>query len=261
MRATIQRMTGQRLARCAVLLAAGLFAFTVQATTLRTSAQADTEPKFIADGKGRITGLCIDILRAIEKTDPGLRFSGDQQWMPLVRAYSELATGQQDVQCAVQRNEERERLYHFFEIALFEVNYHFLARIDDRVVINNWDDVRRLKPNGLVLINRGFAADYLLKQVGGIEVDASSTSPQLNLQKLVAGRGRLFFHRGPGLQQLLERTGSVGKVRILPQVMYSGKLYLASSKQLAPDIILRLQQALERLDKSGELQRLLHRWE
>jgi hypothetical protein len=37
-----------------------------------------------------MVGLCIDIMRAIEQIDPGLRFVGHQRWKPLIRAYSEL---------------------------------------------------------------------------------------------------------------------------------------------------------------------------
>jgi ABC-type amino acid transport substrate-binding protein len=244
---------------CIHLLAAA--APTEQAILLRTAAQEGTEPKFIADGEDRIVGLCIDIMRAVEQIDPGLRFVGDQRWKPLIRAYSELASGQEDVQCAVQRSPDRERKFHFLGPPLYTIEYHFLARINDRVEIHSWDDVRKLAPNGVVLINRGFAAGDILAALGGIDIDASSTNPQLNLNKLIAGRGRLYFHRGPGLQKLLERSGTADKVRILPQVMYSAKLYFATSKQLDSRVSARLASALFQLEKSGELERMMRKWD
>jgi ABC-type amino acid transport substrate-binding protein len=244
---------------CIPLLAAGAPA--EPTIVLRTAAQEGTEPKFIADGKDRIVGLCIDIMRAVEQIDPGLRFVGDQHWKPLIRAYSELATGQEDVQCAVQRNPEREKKFHFLGPPLYTIEYHFLVRSNDKVVIHSWDDVRNLAPNGVVLINRGFAAGDILASLGGIEIDASSTNPQLNLQKLIAGRGRLYFHRGPGLQKLLERTGTADKVKILPQVMYSAKLYFATSKQLDSRSNDRLAGALFQLEKNGELERMMRKWD
>lgn len=231
------------------------------AIVLRTAAQEGTEPKFIAAGKDRIDGLCIDIMRAVEQIDPGLRFVGDQRWKPLIRAYAELASGQEDVQCAVQRNAEREQKFHFLGPPLYTIDYHFLARSNDKVTINTWDDVRKLAPNGIVLINRGFAAGDILAALGGIEIDASSTNPQLNLQKLIAGRGRLYFHRGPGLRKLLERTGTADRVKILPQVMFSAKLYFATSKQLDNRINERLAAALFQLEKKGELERLMRKWD
>ena len=228
---------------------------------LRTAAQEGTEPKFIVAGKDRIVGLCIDIMRAVEQHDPGLRFVGDQQWKPLIRAYSELGSGQEDVQCAVQRNAEREQRFRFIGPPLYTIEYHFLARANDNVTIRNWDDVRALGPDGVVLINRGFAAGDILAALGGIEVDASSTNPQLNLQKLIAGRGRLYFHRGPGLQKLLERTGTADKVKVLPQVMYSAKLYFATSRQLDLRVGDRLEKALFHLEKKGELEQLMRKWD
>ena len=243
---------------CAVLLSTCLSS---HAIVLRTAAQEGTEPKFIADGKDHVVGLCVDILRAVEQIDPTLQFVGDQRWKPLIRAYSELETGQQDVQCAMQRTAERELRYHFLGPALYTIEYHFLVRAQDPIDVSEWDDVRRLAPDNIVLINRGFAAGDILARMGGIEVDASSTNPQLNLQKLIAGRGRLFFHRGPGLQRLLVRTGTADKVRILPQVMYSAKLYFATSKTLAAFINERLERALFQLEKNGELERLMRKWD
>jgi ABC-type amino acid transport substrate-binding protein len=243
---------------CGMLLAAGTPAQTV---ALRTAAQEGTEPKFIADGAGRIVGLCIDIMRAVELLDPKLQFIGDQRWKPLIRAYSELESGAQDVQCAVQRTPEREQRFHFLGPALYTIEYHFLLRMQDNAAIHSWDDVRRMAPDNVVLVNRGFAAGDILAAMGGIVVDANSTSPQQNLQKLVAGRGRLFFHRGPGLNKLLERTGNADKVRILPQVMYSAKLYFATSKKLPADINERLEHVLFALEKNGELERLMRKWD
>ena len=245
-------------AACIPLLAAAAGQQPVQ---LRTAAQEGTEPKFIADGKGRISGLCIDIMRAVEQIDPGLRFVGDQLWKPLIRAYSELEAGVEDVQCAVQRTADREKRFNFIGPSLYAIEYHFLLRQNDNAVIQSWDDVRKLAPNGIVLVNRGFAAGDIVAAMGGIEVDASSTSPELNLQKLIAGRGRLYFHRGPGLQQLLQRTGTADKVKILPQVMYSAHLYFATSKQLDSKISDRLTSALNQLEKKGELERLMRKWD
>jgi ABC-type amino acid transport substrate-binding protein len=233
---------------------------TAGAVTLRVAAQQGTEPKFIARG-GAVVGLCVDILRAIEKLEPGLTFSGDQHWMPLVRVYTELARGEQDAACGVQRTADRERKFIFLEPALFPINYMLMARADDPVVINNWDDVRNLGPDTIVLANRGFASVQILEAVGGLNVDARSASPPMNLQKLLAGRARLFLHRTPGLQAFLERAGAADKVRILPVIMSSNRLYLALGKHVEHDTVARVQHALTRLDKTGELERLLHRWD
>lgn len=263
MRPTAAYSRGSRtgISICRAMLLTLACCVPAQAVVLRTAAQAGTEPKFIAGDGGAIVGLCIDILRAIERVDPQLRFAGDQRWMPLIRAYSEVESGLQDAACAVQRSPERERKMNFLATPLVAVNYHFLARMADPVSIRNWNDVRKLAPDGVVLANRGFAAAAILAQQGGIETDASSTSPALNLQKLVAGRGRLYFHRSPGLKKMLEHNGMGDKVRILPTVMYRASLYMVTGPHVARGVVERLEQALAQLEVSGELERLARKWD
>jgi polar amino acid transport system substrate-binding protein len=232
------------------------------AVEIRTAAQVGTEPKFQLDARsGAVVGICIDIMRAVERLDPGLKFAGDQTWQPLPRIYSSIDHGLQDVSCGLSHSPERDRKYNFVGPALFIIRYHLIARMDDPVVINNWDDVRNLEPDGMVLANRGFAGATLLTQLGIRQVDASASNPQLNLQKLLAHRGRLYLHRGPGLQATLDRTGYGAKVRVLPTEMASTPLYFVTGKHMAPAIVERLHAALQALEKSGDLERIARNWE
>ncbi len=228
---------------------------------LRVAAQEGTEPKFIQDGKDRIVGLCVDIFRAIERIDPGLLFVGDQQWMPLIRAYHEVATRRHDALCAVQHTTERDRDYVLIEPPLFPIHYRLIVRADDDVVIDSWNDVRKLGKNGVVLANRGYATtDFLIAQ-GGLEINASATSPIMNVQKLVAGRGRFFLHRSPGLNGFIARAGAQDKVKILPQVMSTAPLHMAMGRHVDADTVARVRRAIEQMEKSGELARLLKKWD
>jgi polar amino acid transport system substrate-binding protein len=229
--------------------------------TLKVAAQEGTEPKFIAAGDGRIVGICIDLFRAIERIDPGLIFIGDQHWLPLVRAHSELATHQHDALCAVQRSPERERQYAFLDQPIFTLQYVLLVRANDNVVVHDWNDVRKLGAQGVVLVNRGYTVAETLDRLGGLQVNSSATNPAMNLQKLVAGRGRFFLHRGPGLSGFITRAGFDGKVKILPQVMYSTDVFMAMGTHIDPGVRLRVQHALEQLDRNGELARMLKKWD
>lgn len=229
--------------------------------TLRVAAQEGTEPKFIPAGKGRIVGLCVDIFRAIERIDPGLVFVGDQQWMPLIRAYHEVATQQHDALCAVQHTDARDRDYVFLEPPLFPINYRLMVRAGDDVVVNSWDDVRKLGKDGVVLANRGYATTDVLIAQGGLEINASATSPAMNVQKLLAGRARFFLHRSPGLEDFLARAGGAGKVKILPPVMFTTQLYMVLGRHVDPAVIARVRRALEQMEKTGELARLLKKWD
>jgi hypothetical protein len=130
------------LAGCCLALASSAMASGI--TVLRVAAQEGTEPKFVPGPQGSVIGMCIDIMRAIERIAPGLRFEGHQQWMPLVRVLYEVSIGQQDAACGLQRTVERLPLYHFLDQELFIVNYVLVARADETAIINSWDDVRKL---------------------------------------------------------------------------------------------------------------------
>ncbi|WP_229219486.1 ABC transporter substrate-binding protein [Duganella sp. BJB1802] len=233
----------------------------IAATDIRTAAQQGTEPKFQGAGDGRVAGVCIDIMRAIERLDSGLRFTGDQVWQPLPRIYSSLDRGMQDASCGLSRNPERERKYLFVGPALFTIRYYLVARIDDTAVVGSWDDLRRLEPDNVVLANRGFAGVGILEQAGVARIDAGAGDPKLNLQKLLAHRGRFFFHRTPGLKTLLERAGVAAKVKILPTEMAASPLYFMVSRRFDPALAERLRAALQTLEKSGELERIAKSWE
>ena len=235
----------------------------VAATEIRTSAQQGTEPKFqSADARsGRVVGICIDIMRAVEKLDPGLKFTGDQMWQPLPRIYSAIDRGVQDASCGLSHSAERDKKYLFVGPALFAIRYHLIARVDDAVVVDNWDDLRKLAPDNVVLANRGFAGAALLMQAGVARIDVGASDPKLNLQKLLAHRGRFFFHRAPGLQAVLDRSGLAARVRILPTVMATSPLYFVMSRQVDPALAERLRAALLTLEKTGELERIAKSWE
>ena len=232
-----------------------------QPVALRVAAQEGTDPKFVDAGKGRVIGLCVDVFRTIERIDPGLLFVGDQQWMPLTRSQSEVMSQQLDALCAIQHTEDRDRNYVLLDPLLMPINYMLVVRADDKVVINSWDDVRKLGAQGLVLANRGYAPAEVLARLGGLQVNSSAVNPETNLQKLIAGRGRFFLHRTPGLAGFIQRSGATGKVRILPHVMYSTTLHMAMGKHVDPAVVARVRRAIEQMEKTGELARLLRKWD
>jgi len=242
---------------CALPLAAA-----ADGVALRVASQLGTEPKFLLDeGSGRSAGICVDIMRAVERTDPGLTFVGEERWMPLIRVTTELSAGLQDAACALQRTPERERKFKFLAPSLYPVDFFLLARMDDPVLVRNWDDLRRLTPAPVVLVNRGFGASTTLHGLPGIVVDSSTTETRLNLEKLIAGRARLYFHRGPGLARTLERAGVADKVRILPTVMLHEEFHFALGRHVPPATANRLRRALQALEESGELKAIYRKWD
>ncbi|GAB2876271.1 transporter substrate-binding domain-containing protein [Pseudoduganella ginsengisoli] len=251
---------GMAFAAIAIAAAAwGTSARAVEVIELRTAAQQATAPKFVA-ADGAATGLCIDIHRAIEKQDPGLRITGDQQWRPLPRLEAELRSGALDIGCGFMRTREREADLSYAEPALFAVSYHLVARSDDPVDVVSWDDVRNLGDKGTILAIHGFGQVARLRELGGLAVDSGATDAATNLRKLLAGRGRFYYHRSPGIAAEIRKAGLDGKVRVLPAMMDTQRFYLVAGRHLAASTMTRLNRALAQLDASGELKRLFGKW-
>jgi glutamate/aspartate transport system substrate-binding protein len=239
------------------------WASAMDTTDIRTAAQLDTEPKYMRQlngGLAGIGGLCIDLNRAIERVDPSIRFTGDQNWLPAIRLEAELAFGHIDNACGFSRTPERAAKFIYVEPALFSVTYHLAARMEDDATINGWDDVRRLGGKGTVLTVHGFGPVSRLREMGGIRVDAGSADVRSNLFKLVNGRGRFFYHRMPGLEIEIRKAGLDDAVKILPASMDRQDLYFVFGKSTAGATVEKVRQALAVLEKSGELKRIVSYW-
>lgn len=257
-----RRSTGRRAAAAALALL--LWAGGAGAADLRTAAQDATAPKFVArhgPAGAQVVGLCIDILHAIERLDPELRFVGTQHWLPMPRVEAGLAAGTLDVACALLRTPEREARFLFIEPALFPANFYLAVRADDQVRVKDWDDVRRLGAQGTVLVMHGFGIAQRLKRIGGLRVDDGGNDSATNFNKLLAGRGRFYLHRAPGIQWEISRAGMDNRIKLLSPPILSEGLHMIASRKLAPELAERLRAAIVQLRADGALERLRAKWE
>lgn len=226
---------------------------------LRVAAQLDSEPKFVAQGN-IVSGSCIDIFRAIERIDQGIRFTGEQRWLPLKRIEAMAVAGQLDAVCGLIKNEERALAYRIAETPLFVVNYHFLVRADDTVNVKSLDEVRQLKGDRTVLVNGGSGAVSFLKNAGNLKIDSSASSTGVNIEKLLAGRGRFFYYRQPGLNSEVRKAGHEGKVRLLPTIFDAQTFYMMLGPHIPKETEARVAQALSKLNERGELKQIADKW-
>ena len=232
-------------------------------TQIRTAAQSGTEPKFIAllqKDNAPVAGLCIDIHRAIERLEPSLRFVGDQAYQPAARVEAAVMSGALDAACGFSRTAERDAKLVYAGPPLFVVKYFLAARADDPVRIDSWDDVRALGKNGTILISHGFGPAARLRGDAGLHIDAGAVDALGNLRKLVAGRGRFYYHRSPGLESDIRKSGLEGKVRILPAVMDVQPFYMALGRSVQPEVAEKIERAIITLARTGELSQLSKKW-
>lgn len=230
---------------------------------VRTAAQEESKPRFVVtrqNGIVEIGGLCMDIMHAIERVDPGLRFVMDPQVQSLARIEAGLVAGELDAFCGLPRTPENEAAMRIVEPALFTARFHLAVRADDEVDIRDWDDVRRLGDEGLILMARDHHLASKLRALDGLKVDDSAKNPETGIRKLLAGRGRFFLHRSPGMADAIRAAGAQGKVKVLPGTMGRQAIYMALSRTAPAEMAARMHEALVRLDADGELKRLLEKW-
>jgi len=229
---------------------------------IRTVAQADTAPKFVAHSNAPnapIDGLCVDINRAIERIDPGLHINGDQTWMPANRVVIEMNAGHLDMGCGFVKTPERSKL-RFIEPPLFTTDFVLVARANDPIIVHNWAELRALGDQGMVLVDHGYGVVNDLNAQGITHYDDTTLGLNENLQKLRAGKGRFYIHRLLGLVDGIKRANMNADVRILPVSLGRQSYYMIFSQQAPAEMVQRTQKAIATLAKSGELMKLLQRW-
>jgi ABC-type amino acid transport substrate-binding protein len=230
---------------------------------IRTAAQDASEPKFLTverNGTKSVGGICIDIMRAMERVAPEIRFVGDQAWQPLKRIEASVANGDLDAACGLLHGAAREGKFQYLDPPLFPVNYYLVVRADDNVQVQNWDDVRKLGRDGVILAMNGFGIINRLNELGGLKIDSGAYDARANLEKLMARRGRFFIHRAPGIYGLIRKAGMQGRVRVLPTPMHVENFHMVASKSLAPAAVEAMRKAITALDRSGELKQILEKW-
>lgn len=234
-------------------------------TEIHTAAQEASEPKYIAivnaEGKAAVGGICVDIMRAMEKADIDLQFVGDQTWQPRARIDASLKTGNIDVICGVQRIARNTSQYQFAATPLFAVNYVLAVRADDPIALEDWGDIRKLGNEGIILTLRGFGIVDILTQMGGLKIDDSATSSVSNLKKLLAGRGRFYCHRSPGIGLAIRQAGLEDKIRLLRKPVLTERFYMGMAKTMHPELVRKIAAALVLLEKNGELKRIYERYQ
>lgn len=244
------------------LLAAPSLSLRAQpALRLRTCSQAELPLKFALHNERR-PGICIEIIHALQKLDPGLQFLGLERALPLKRVALELASDQLDLFFSMIDTPNRISLGVDFlnEPMLYESRHQIAVRADDQVAVNSFADIARLGDAGVVLVTHGTAYAEHLQNVPGLRVSRLALGNAQNLRMLLAGRGRFFYHAGSTLRSHIEAEGLQERVRILPTVFKVDAQRVAFSPRLAPEVRARLVAGLRQLDRSGELQRLRERY-
>ena len=165
-----------------------------------------------------------------------------------------------DVICGVQHIKRVESIYNFIDTPLFSVNYLLAVRANDAIDIANWDDIRRLGKDGIILVTHGFGIVDIFENLGGLTIDSGGKTSVANLEKLLAGRGRFYCHRSPGIKADILKAGFENKVKLITNLQFTEQFYMAASKHVSNVNRLKIHTALVTLQNNGELKKMFKKY-
>lgn len=223
---------------------------------LRTASQVGLPHKYNR-GKAGHQGFCIDYLQGLQQVDPGLSFTGLEQNLPTPRIEAELAASRLDVFVGLLKTPERAKVMRFIDSpGLYGVQHQVAIRADDDLLVNNFDDIRALGREGVILATRSTGYYSFLSAQRGLVIDVGTSDLTQSLHKLLKGRGRMVYEAGANLRRVIEANGLAEQVRILPAVFHREQQAVACSPSLPEASVARLSAAMNVLEASGEAQRL-----
>lgn len=229
----------------------GLMPLAQAAPSIHVPAQEKSPHKFILDGQ-QASGICPDLLRALERLDPELRFHGYDTplSLPLIEAGLRHATV--GAACGLLEQAERHAYASRLLPPLYRVRHMVVARADDGANPQSLAELRTLVGDKALIAVRGSAYPPMLREAG-FKVDDSTGDYQTNLRKLLAGRARFFYGGEHALWRSMQQAHLTQSLRLLPTVFAEEPIYLWTTRQLPAVQRDRIARGLERLQASGEL--------
>lgn len=243
------------LAGAAALLGLAITAH-AQTVVVRILGQESIPPKWVIRDNGGLDGICPDVLAAMEKAEPRLRFAGHDDFRSVPLIEQGLESGTVQAACALLDSERRRKIA-FQAARLYTVRHRLAAVATDKVAVESIDDLVKLKP--LITTSRGAAYTDQLRLLG-LEVDDSTGDNVTNLRKILGGHGRFIYMNELTLVWLIREQRLQDKVRLLPAVLKEEPIYFWISKKTEPQAAQLMQQALNKLQRNGELARIYERW-
>jgi len=137
--------------------------------------------------------------------------------------------------------------------AVYSVRIVLVARRDDPVEVRDVSELRRLSVAAPLLLNRGSQFRGTIEKLGITAIDDQGAHTEQNIQKLLAGHGRLFVFQQPSLDGKLREFGLQGRVRVLSWSPGTVGYHLAYSAHLSAATIDRIEAGLAQLARNGEL--------
>lgn len=224
---------------------------------LRTAMQSGSLAKYDPDN-AVMPGLCLEMLRAVERVDPGLRFVGLELRAPLRRVERLLAQGEIDVFFCLLKSPERAKRWRYLPVPLYRVRQMAAQRLSDTTELRSMADLVAAGRKKPVLVTQGTLLSETLQRNN--VVTGFAPSEREALQMLQMGRTDVVYGQDVNLLRNIRMSGLADRVRLSPTVFQEEFQYATVSKQLAPELEQRLGQALLQLERDGSLRAIADKY-
>ncbi len=243
-------------ASCCALLAPALQA--APELVLRTAEQSGSVGKYGLQSDSGMPGICTEILRAVERVDPGLRFAGTSLRAPLRRIETMLAQDQIDAFFCLLKSPEREQQWRYLPVPLYRIRHRVVQRIDDGNEMRSLADLAERSRAKPVLVMQGTLLKQTLDRAN--VVTSAPPSEREALQMLLLGRTDAVYGQDIGLLRALREAHMEDRLRLSPTVFAEEFQYAVVSRHLPAEAERRLTQALQALERDGTLRALADKY-
>ena len=224
---------------------------------VRTAMQSGALAKYAPDDAAS-PGLCLEILRAVERIDPGLRFVGLALRAPLLRIERMLALGEIDMFFCLLKSPERARQWHYLPVPLYRIRQMAVQRISDPTELRSMADLVAAGLKKPVLVPQGTLLAATLHRAN--VAIGFAPSEREALQMLQLGRTDVVYGQDVNLLRNIRAAGLGDRVRLSPTVCQEADQYATGSKRMSPELALRLTQALQQLERDGSLRAIAEKY-
>nr|WP_314900756.1 ABC transporter substrate-binding protein [uncultured Deefgea sp.] len=246
--------------KCVALMFFLLASQLAHVAPLRVGIEANSPPKWIGSSQHKMKGFCPDLFKLLSSKDASLAFIYPLGFQPQKRIEHEVENATLDLLCALTRNTEREARFQYINHVLYNMDFVLVVRAQDSISPQSWDEIRLLGNQGTILLNYDSSAIGRLSNLGGLSLDSTGQTIEINLKKLQHGRGRFFYYPRYGVMAEMRRLGNSQQFRLTSPALETVPFYLIAGKHLSNKVLLSLQGALQAAEKSGELQQLRNKW-
>ena len=225
---------------------------------MRTAEQSGSIGKYGDPNESAMPGLCTEILRAVERVDPGLHFAGTTTRAPLRRIETMLAQNQLDAFFCLLKSPEREQQWRYLPVPLYRIRHRVVQRADDPKELRSLADLAQQSRTKPVLVMQGTLLRQTLDRAK--VVTSAPPSEREALQMLLLGRADAVYGQDIGLLRALREARMEDRLRLSPTVFAEEFQYAVVSRQVPAEAERRLTQALQTLERDGTLKALADKY-